>query len=287
MRIGIIGAENTHSAAIASTLNVKKSVRGASVTAIWGETNAFARATAEKGAIPNIVRTPRQMLGEIDALIVDHRHARHHLKAARPFLEAGIPVFVDKPFCYRSREGKDFLALARKTKTPVTSYSTAPIQKSFVAFRKKIAELGDLAGGAIFGHCDLRSPYGGVFFYGVHQVELAGEIFGYNVKSVQITQNRKCSTGQLLYASGVAVTLHFFKQIRPEFSLTVVGSKGIRHQEIATDPDPYLGGIKLFTAMFRTRREPRAHNDILQTVRILEALERSKKSGHIEKVLKN
>ncbi len=285
MRIGIIGAENSHSAAIARTLNVKKCVRGVSVTAIWGETDAFARAAAEKGAIPNIVKTPRQMLGDIDGLIVDHRHARHHLKAARPFLEAGIPVFVDKPFCYRSREGKDFLDLARKTKTPVTSYSAVPIQKSFAAFRKKIATLGDLAGGATFGHCDLRSPYGGVFFYGVHQVEMAGEIFGYNVKSVHITQNRECSTGQLLYASGVAVTLHFFKQARPKFALSVVGSKGIRHQEIASDPDPYLGGIKRFTAMFRTRREPRPHNDILQTVRILEALERSVKSGRIEKVL--
>ena len=41
------------------------------------------------------------MLGKIDALIVDHRHAKFHLEAATPFVKAGIPTFVDKPFCYR------------------------------------------------------------------------------------------------------------------------------------------------------------------------------------------
>ncbi len=284
MRIGIVGAENSHSAAIARTLNVRKAIRGASVDFLWGETDAFAQAAAEKGAIPTIVKSPRQMLGKIDALIVDHRHARHHLRAALPFLKAGIPVFVDKPFCYRSAEGKSFLALARRTKTPVTSFSTVPLQRSFLSLRKKIGKLGPLAGGATFGHCDLRSPYGGVFFYGVHQVEMACEIFGYNVAAVQIVRNAACSTGQLLYGSGAIVSLHFFHRERPPFALTAVGSRGTVHGKIESDADPYEAGIRAFTAMFRTGREPRPHSDILQTVRILEALERSAKSRRKEKV---
>lgn len=36
IRIGIVGAENSHSAAIAKTLNVDHAVGGCRVAAIWG-----------------------------------------------------------------------------------------------------------------------------------------------------------------------------------------------------------------------------------------------------------
>src|SRR5690606_12777171 len=91
---------------------------------VWGETDEFAKNAKEKGNIPNQVKDPNEMLGKIDALIVDHRHPKYHLEPAIPFIKAGIPAFIDKPFCYRAAEGKEFLELARKTGTPVTSYSS-------------------------------------------------------------------------------------------------------------------------------------------------------------------
>ena len=48
IRIGIIGAENSHTGAIAKTINIDKKVKGAKVVAVWGETRAFAKAAAEK-----------------------------------------------------------------------------------------------------------------------------------------------------------------------------------------------------------------------------------------------
>ena len=40
-----------------------------------------------------MVKDPKEMLGKIDALIVDHRHAKYHLEPAIPFVKAGIPYF--------------------------------------------------------------------------------------------------------------------------------------------------------------------------------------------------
>ena len=61
IRIGIVGAENSHTAAIAKVLNVDRRVPGARVTHVWGETAAYARAAAESGRIPAIVREPEEM----------------------------------------------------------------------------------------------------------------------------------------------------------------------------------------------------------------------------------
>lgn len=99
MIIGIIGAENSHTIGYGKMFNTDKRFPGMEVKYVWGETEEFARNASEKGNIPNIVADPGEMMGKIDALIVDHRHAKYHLEAAAPFVKAGIPTFIDKPFC--------------------------------------------------------------------------------------------------------------------------------------------------------------------------------------------
>ncbi len=46
MRIGIVGAENSHCAHIAKSLNVEGSLPGCEVTHVWGETPEFAAKAA-------------------------------------------------------------------------------------------------------------------------------------------------------------------------------------------------------------------------------------------------
>ncbi|MBN1987014.1 MAG: Gfo/Idh/MocA family oxidoreductase, partial [Prolixibacteraceae bacterium] len=119
--IGIIGAENSHTAGFGRLFNIDKKFPGAELKYVWGETDEFAQSAMQKGNIPTQVKDPKEMIEKIDALIVDHRHPKYHLEAARPFVEAGIPTFVDKPFCYRTSEGKDFLQMAKAKGTPVSS----------------------------------------------------------------------------------------------------------------------------------------------------------------------
>ena len=66
MKIGIVGAENGHTTGFAKVLNVDKSIRGARVTQVWGETRALARKAAAAGAIPQIVGAPEDLIGHVD-----------------------------------------------------------------------------------------------------------------------------------------------------------------------------------------------------------------------------
>jgi predicted dehydrogenase len=284
IRIGIIGAENSHTAAIAKTLNVERQVEGFAVEYVWGETAAFAQAAADQGQIPHIVAEPADMLGKIDALIVDHRHARHHLAPALPFVEAGIPTFIDKPFCYRSAEGEAFLARARELGTPVTCFSVIPHQESFRTFTAKLPDLGPLKAATSYGPCDLDSPHGGVFFYGIHQVEFALQAFGYDVCAASLIRHGDNGIGTLHYADGKLVVMHFIKQGCAGFFAHAVGEQGAAEQRLVFDANAYLNGIREFTTMFATRREPTAHELILKPVYVLEALERALASGKTEAV---
>ncbi|MCH2666207.1 Gfo/Idh/MocA family oxidoreductase, partial [bacterium] len=144
INIGIVGAENSHTVAIAKTLNIEKRVPGFRVVSVWGESRTYARDAQERGQIPEIVSDPSDMIGNVDAAIVDHRHARFHLPAVRPLLEKKIPLFVDKPFCYRVNEGKAFLARAKRLRVPVTSFSVLPKQKAFADLCRQVKKLGDI-----------------------------------------------------------------------------------------------------------------------------------------------
>ncbi|HBR19414.1 MAG: hypothetical protein A2Y13_04500 [Planctomycetes bacterium GWC2_45_44] len=284
MIIGIIGAENTHSAAIAKTINVEKKIKGFSVRYIWGETLQFARTAAAEGRIEHVVRNPSEMLGKIDALIVDHRHPIFHLVAAEPFIRRGIPVFIDKPFCYRVLQGKTFLRRAVKYRACVTSFSLLPEQAAFRDFTLQLKKIGKVLSAGTYGPCDLKSPYGGIFFYGIHQVEMALKAFGYGVNKVALTKNEESATGLLLYPGEKIVTLNFIKNGCPGFGIWAVGSKGSISKQICFDKNVYLAGIQKFTKMFKTRREPIEYNRILNPIQILEAFQKAGKSGIPEKV---
>ena len=286
MIIGAIGAENSHTVAIATLINIEKRFKGVSIDYLWGETDAFAKDAAKRGKIPNIVKRPTDMLGKVDAVFVDHRHPKYHLKAVWPFVEQGIPAFVDKPFCYRSDEGKAFLEVAKKNGAPVTSFSVLPHYDSFKRFKKKVAALGDIVSAYSYGPCDLKSKWGGVFFYGIHQVDAMLHAFGYDVKSVLVSKNGNNATGQLFYPSGLVATMALIKEGCPGFGMSATGAEGSIQMPITGGKSPYLNGTRTFVKMFQTGIEPMTWEQMLRPIQVLEAMERSIRSGQAEKVLR-
>jgi len=286
MKVGIVGAENSHAAAIAKLINVEQRFKGVTVDIIWGETAEFAIKTAEAGSIPQIAKKPQDMLGRVDAVIVDHRHPKHHVKAAMPFVKEGIPCFVDKPFCYRAAEGKTLLKAAAKHGAPLTSFSAVPHQRSYRAFVRKLEGLGRVVAGTLHGACDLHSKYGGIFFYGIHQVDAALNAFGYNVSRVLVTKNGNGATGQLLYSDGKIVTLNLVREGCPGFSIGAVGAEGGIFKPLVFDKNTYLAGVRLIVKMFKTGEEPCSAEQMLKPVQVLEAMEKSVKSGSTERVMR-
>lgn len=277
--IGIIGAENSHTVAIAKTINIDKLVSGFSVTHVWGETPDDAKDAQERGLIPNIVQDPEDLIGQVDAAIVDHRHPKYHLPAVRPLLEAGIPLFVDKPFCYRLDEGKEFLARARELDVPVCSFSVLPKQASFAQLQEDVRELGRIISVVSTGPCDIDSEYGGVFFYGIHQVDMVVRLLDQDITHVQLNRGQQNHTATLYSASGAISTMNLVGEGRADFHVSVIGEKGRADRVISYDANTYLTGVLDFCRMFSTGETDETDGSMLTPVAVLEALEKSQESG--------
>jgi predicted dehydrogenase len=273
IRIGIIGAENSHTIGFGKMFNTDKKFPGMEVKYVWGETDAFAKNAMEKGNIPNQVKDPMEMLGKIDALIVDHRHPKYHLEPAIPFIKAKIPTFIDKPFCYRAAEGKEFLQLAKKTGTPVTSYSSIAHSDATFDLKEQVKNM-EISQVIRTGTADLDSKYGGIFFYGVHIVQPLMYIFGEDIERVKITRDGSYGNASLKFSSGLFATLVFKRKAYGWETFVETPKKLVELKPRVEEKDPPRNYADM-AEMFRTGKEPRSHQSILNGVSVLEALEKS------------
>src|SRR3989338_6508102 len=99
IRIGIIDPDTSHPDGFIPILNESGRVH---VTAVQNdyavkdadETREFAR----QHNIQHLCKTVEEMLDKVDAGFIQGVNWDTHIPKARPFLKAGKPVFIDKPF---------------------------------------------------------------------------------------------------------------------------------------------------------------------------------------------
>ncbi|WP_301102052.1 Gfo/Idh/MocA family oxidoreductase [Propionivibrio sp.] len=85
----------------------------AKVTHVWAQSESIAAHVARAALVPNVVASFTDMIGEVDGVLLARDDAETHLKFAAPFLEAGIPVYIDKPLALTVAEAKQIFAMQR------------------------------------------------------------------------------------------------------------------------------------------------------------------------------
>ena len=68
------------------------------VTHIWTQDRKVSEHIAKAANIGCIVDRMDDMVGKVDAILLARDDAENHAEMAKPFLKAGLPVFIDKPF---------------------------------------------------------------------------------------------------------------------------------------------------------------------------------------------
>lgn len=75
------------------------SISGAKVTCVWTQDAEISRKIAAASLIEDVVNNPREMIGRVDGILLARDDANSHYDLAVPFLDAGLPVYIDKPIC--------------------------------------------------------------------------------------------------------------------------------------------------------------------------------------------
>ncbi len=276
MKIGIIGSDNSHAAAFAKAINVDKlaGFEDVQVSHIWGMKDDETQEKVQKGQIPYVVTNPADMLNQIDAVMIVLRHGGRHLEYARPFLEAGIPIFIDKPLACSTVDARKILELANKKEFPLTSFSMVRYDSAIQNLKQNLSGIGKTWTGDVAGVITPNAnEYGGMIFYGIHTTELMLEIFGYGVEKIYATHRNDNTIAIASYPNAV-VTMHFMGQSSYLFSVIVHGQEKSLYQ--AADAGDYLQqSLKRMLHLFQTGETHLSPSQLFEPVAIHEAIESS------------
>jgi hypothetical protein len=82
------------------------------------------------------------MVGKVDAMIFGGFYeVKWWPELVRPYLEAGIPCFINRPFAYSMKAAKDIVATARKYNTPILCTDEREYTKEAVVGRNVVEKL--------------------------------------------------------------------------------------------------------------------------------------------------
>ena len=257
-RVGILGTENSHAMAFAKILNdLDEQFIGQfddfRVVAVGGVDPEASQKVADACGIDTIVGKPEDMLGMVDAVMITCRDGKYHAPYARPFIEAGIPCFIDKPFTSDPAEAAALARLAKEKKVPLVGGSSVKLTDQVLRLKALADECGDaIAGGDVTAPVSMENDYGNFWFYASHLAECCLTIFGFNPQWVWANRTEKGVTVIVHYPT-FDVTNHFIEGVY-DYTGTVITSKGVVNKVISLD-SIYAKECACFADMMRNGGE--------------------------------
>ena len=275
LRIGIIGSDNSHAVTFSKLVNFPDTNTGEylypdmRITRIFGIDEKITKDSAEAGKIENIDSKPEDMIGMVDAAMVVFRHGDLHMKYALPFIEAGVPTWVDKPFAIAREDAAAMIEAAKARKTLLTGGSTMKYSWDILsanACAKGDSRIGKLKTAVINFPASLDSEYAGIHFYGHHLCEMTLATFGYSPKSIIAHENNGCVAAIVNYVD-YQVTMNFI-DVSNEYYVLLHGERGTIIREIDAN-SAFKPGFDKFACMLRSKTMPEPFENLYAPVEML------------------
>lgn len=183
MKIAILGTENSHAYAFANLIKNSPKYKDVEIVGVYGYDDAANKKLVDDGLVKYVGKDPHEFLGKVDGIMVTARHGDHHHEYALPYVKAGVPAFIDKPFTVGLKEADELLEAAKANGALLCGGSSLKYldeMNTLARFRKAKT----VVGGNVTAPINMVNPYGGFYFYAQHLIEILFSVFGTDIKSV-------------------------------------------------------------------------------------------------------
>lgn len=253
-------------------------IPGARVTHIWTDHPDDAPRVAATSKIAHVVGAPEDVIGKVDAVIIATDDGSDHVRRTRPFIEAGLPVFVDKPLAINVPDLKQFIAW-ENAGGRILSTSGMRYMPELKLVEEHQAEIGAQRWITSFT-CKTWERYG------IHVLEPVFALLGPGFLSAQTICQQGSDIVHLTHRCGTQVTLAAIHDAYGSFgSLHVYGTKGQLALELKDTYTAFRRQLVTFIDMVRTRCAPFpfTHTVELMTV-IITAIRSREQDGRAVKL---
>lgn len=234
-------------------------VGDAKVTYAWTQDPLVTQRLCSACNIEQAAKAPEEMLGKIDALIIARDDWLTHARLAMPFLESGIPVFIDKPLSLDIAELRAFRPYLEAGLLMSTSGLRYAIELEEFSLSK--AEIGDIRFVSATVVNDLEK-------YGIHMLDA---LAGLGLSSPKFISRADTShqSYDIRYENGVTLRLDCLGKVAKTFRLNIYGEKGNLHLELANNFMAFRRTLDCFFKMVVDRKPPIEPANIISTMNLI------------------
>jgi predicted dehydrogenase len=237
-------------------------IDGARVTHVWTQDRAISEHIALASGIELVVDNFKEMIGNVDAVLLARDDPEKHVAMATPFLDANIPIFIDKPLAITYDDLEYFAGQTKKGKF-IMSCSSMRYSFECQTMKTELASLGKIELATVVGSKDWTK-------YGIHMLEaLFALLDDPKPVSVQHISESGKDIVFIKFENGLLVTVHLFMDIAATFQLSLFGRKSWQLVEIKNS---YAMFKENLTEFIRSVRGKKSRLPFEKTANIIKTL---------------
>ncbi|QGQ94223.1 gfo/Idh/MocA family oxidoreductase [Paenibacillus psychroresistens] len=292
LRIGLIGLDTSHVTAFADILHNEDHpfhIPGARITIAYSSVSddfemSYARVAGFTEQLQNeyrvqVVASPEEVVEASDMILLESVDGRVHYEQFKRIAAYGKPVFIDKPLALSYQEAKAILDLAAHHQLPVMSCSALRYSQALIdAIADK--ENGEIFGMDCSGPMAIQPTQPGLFWYGIHMVEMLYAGLGEGCKQVTAVSNEDGDFIVGEWLDGRVGTLRGNRLGNNKFGALLHRQQGTQFLDVSSHPKPYYSGmLEEILAMYRNKISPIDPAEMLEIIRFMEASNESRATG--------
>jgi len=289
IRAGMIGMDTSHCRVFTEMFHDEKAeghVPGVRVVAAYptlspdieksaAGVESYKKILSEKYGV-KIVGSFAELIDQnVDAFMIESVDGRRHLPEFKAIAATGKPVYIDKPLAASIADAKEIAKILKETKTPCFSSSSLRFDPAFQKFLAEPDKHGKVLGCDAYSPAHLEKTNPGLFWYGVHGVEILFTIMGRGCKSVRCTSTPAGDLAIGVWEDGRIGSMRGIRQGPGDFGASVLCEKGV--VDLPRDPKTpiYTGLLRAMVEFFKTKKPPVPIEETVEICAFIEGAFRS------------
>ncbi|MBE6646212.1 MAG: Gfo/Idh/MocA family oxidoreductase [Ruminococcaceae bacterium] len=282
-KIVILGCENSHANSFLGFIRDREEFSDVEVIGVYSHEREAAEKLNEQFGVP-VMDNYDDAVGKVDGVVITARHGDRHLMYAKPYIESGVPMFIDKPVTVKEEDTVELVELLKKNNIQVTGGSCLKYDPFVLALKRdrECNAMGKVLGGMVRAPYNKENEYGGFFFYSQHLVEMVCEIFGRFPKSVIAKENNN-NINVLFRYDDYDCTAIFTEGVHI-YGAALVAERATKSLDVSFCSDWFYREFKAYYEVLSGAKMKETYEGFVAPVFILNAIDRSLKSGCEETV---
>lgn len=236
---------------------------GATVTHVWAQSRDIANHIAQGSLIEHVVDDYHEMIGHIDGVLLARDDAQNHLEMSKPFLQAGLPVYIDKPIALSLQELENIFSHSQ--------YDGQIFSCSALRYAQELQIDGDRADLGDISHIHATVPKKWDT-YAVHIIEPVLMAIGADskIRDVRSTQTAGKTIVDVVWTSDVSTTFSVLGSAACPLGMTVFGTKGYKEYIFRDSFAAFKTALAAFLEGVQQRKPIIPYEQLETVVKIIE-----------------